>query len=103
MIFLKDFALWSCDFAPREVKSDLPFLQQEENSTNKRANYCTGKAKSPSLTCWEGDAKIPLQICASVQVSGLKDANTVLMRKKMKRVLLAKAYPITPPQTSTGY
>lgn len=93
-IFVKGFALCSCDFAPWEVNSDLRFLQRKENSTNKRANYRTGKATSLSLTCWEGDAKIPLQICASVPVSSLQGANAVLLRKKkMKRVLLAKGSP----------
>lgn len=102
-MFLKDFALCSCDFASREVKSHLPFLQQEENSTNKRANYRAGKAKSPSLTCWEGDAKIPLQICASVRVSGLQGTNTVLTRKKGRgfcQQKLAQSHLHRPPQAT---
>jgi len=80
--------LCSCDFTPREVNSDLPFLQQEENSTNKRATYCTGKVKSWSLSCWEKDAKIPLQTC--VRFARCKRCAS---EKKMKKVLLAKGLP----------
>lgn len=75
MIFVKYFALCICGFVPREVK----FLQREENSADKRANCRTGKAESLSLTCWEGDAKIPLQICASVPVSGLQGTNAEML------------------------
>ncbi|EOB00459.1 hypothetical protein Anapl_00768 [Anas platyrhynchos] len=57
---------------PMSTRREVKFLQREENSADKRANCRTGKAESLSLTCWEGDAKIPLQICASVPVSGLQ-------------------------------
>lgn len=92
-ISVKDFALCFCDFAPWEVNSDLLFLQQKENSTNKRANCRTGKAKSLSLTCWEGDAKIPftnLHCSTSVRFARYK---CCVSQKKMKRVLLAKGLP----------
>lgn len=103
MLFGKDFALCSCDFALREVNSGLPFLQEKENPPNKRANYHTGKAESLSLTCWEGDAKIPLQICASVPVSGLRGANIVLPRKNEEGFGSKKTCPNTPQETCEGY